>query len=113
MIDFYPRDLADFAVRYQESEFDVLSTPENSGDDSDSTDSLTSSPSTSSHPDSDQGSKGSQTSSRPKAGWQWRFCLLLEDASSTPVPKGHRKERMRVFVAGEDAEYLLKLDAVK
>ena len=112
MIDFYPPDLADFAVRHRESEFDVLSS-DGSGSDSDSNDSIDSSRTTSSHPGSDPEHGGSQTSSRARVGWQWRFCLLLEDASSTPVAKGQRKERMRVFVAGEDAECLLKMDAMK
>ena len=110
VIDFYPPDLADFAVRHRESEFDVLSSSEGSNSDSDSNDSCQT---TSSHSGSDPEHEGSQASSRAKAGWEWRFCLLLEDASSTPAAKGQRKERMRVFVAGDDAECLLKMDAVK
>jgi hypothetical protein len=42
--------------------------------------------------------------------WEWAFWLLLED-----VKKNSRgeHERMKVLVAGRDAEYLLKLDACK
>jgi len=43
--------------------------------------------------------------------WEWRFCLLLESAS--PPPPGQPKELMKLFVSGPDAEYLLKIDAVK
>ena len=42
--------------------------------------------------------------------WEWRFCLLLESASPPP---GQPKERVKVFVSGHDAEYLLKMDAVE
>ncbi|KAF7122949.1 hypothetical protein CNMCM5793_001125 [Aspergillus hiratsukae] len=41
--------------------------------------------------------------------WQWRFCLLVE--SVPPPPRGKPRERMKLFVSGADAEYLLKLDA--
>ena len=91
----------------------MLSSSEGSDSDGDSDDSIDSSRTRSSYAGSDLEHEGSQTSSRARAGWQWRFCLLVEDASSTPVTKGQRKERMRVFVAGEDAECLLKMDAVK
>ncbi|PWY88990.1 telomere-binding alpha subunit central domain protein [Aspergillus heteromorphus CBS 117.55] len=42
--------------------------------------------------------------------WEWRFCLLVE--SVPPPPAGQIKEKMRLFVAGPDAEYLLKITAV-
>ncbi|KAE8146341.1 hypothetical protein BDV25DRAFT_143789 [Aspergillus avenaceus] len=41
--------------------------------------------------------------------WEWRFCLLVEDA--LPPPPGHSRERMKLYVAGGEAEYLLRLDA--
>jgi hypothetical protein len=43
--------------------------------------------------------------------WQWRFCLLVE--SVPPPPDGKPGERMKLFVSGPDAEYLLKLDAAE
>lgn len=43
--------------------------------------------------------------------WEWRFCLLLE--SGSPPPPGQHRERMKLFVSGYDAEYLLKMDAVE
>ncbi|PYH91704.1 telomere-binding alpha subunit central domain protein [Aspergillus ellipticus CBS 707.79] len=42
--------------------------------------------------------------------WEWRFCLLVE--SVPPPPAGQEKERVRVFVAGPEAEHLLGIDAV-
>ncbi|GIJ89273.1 hypothetical protein Asppvi_008204 [Aspergillus pseudoviridinutans] len=41
--------------------------------------------------------------------WQWRFCLLVENVP--PHLHGKSSERMKLFVSGADAEYLLKLDA--
>ena len=59
--------------------------------------------STSSSVDTDADADGSQ---KRESMWEWRFCLLLEDA----VP-GPGMEKMKVYVANEDAEFLLKLDA--
>ncbi|KAL4944152.1 hypothetical protein BDV06DRAFT_115083 [Aspergillus oleicola] len=41
--------------------------------------------------------------------WEWRFCLLVE--SSTPLPSGQVKERVRLFVGDSEAEHLLSLSA--
>jgi hypothetical protein len=46
----------------------------------------------------------------PGNRWEWGFWLLLEDAKEVP---GQETARMKVLVAGQDAEYLLKLDASK
>lgn len=43
--------------------------------------------------------------------WSWRFCLLVESAALPPP--GESRERMPLFVAGPEAEYLLRMDAVK
>jgi protection of telomeres protein 1 len=43
--------------------------------------------------------------------WEWRFCLLVEDP--TPTCRTQPKERMKLFVSGQDAVHLLKLDAAK
>lgn len=49
-------------------------------------------------------------SQRDGRQWEWRFALVLEDAIGS---NSEERESMRVYVAGEDAECLLKLDAVK
>lgn len=43
--------------------------------------------------------------------WDWRFCLLIE--SATTLPPGQSKERMPVFVSGPDAVCLLRMDPVE
>lgn len=42
-------------------------------------------------------------------GWEWAFCLLVEDALSTSP----EKTRMRLIVANDGAEHLLKMDATE
>lgn len=42
--------------------------------------------------------------------WEWRFCLLLEDANPS-LEKA--RDRIRVFVADQDVEFLLNMDAQK
>ena len=95
ILDFSPPNLADFAVRrHKISEYEILSEPESSissGGESDGSDSPAAS--------------DSETEERP---WEWRFALVLEDASD---PRMVENAKMEVFVAGQDAECLLKLDA--
>lgn len=82
VVDFFPPNLEDFAV------------PE--------------------EPDQDSSEDGElDTSSDPKnfTSWEWRFCLLVENA--TPPGPGVPNERMRLFVSGPDAECLLGVDPVK
>ena len=63
--------------------------------------------------DSDSSDSGSDSSERP-IGWEWRFCLLVQDSGpGTHYNRDEPKERMKLFVAGSDAEFLLKLDATK
>lgn len=89
VVDFFPQDLADFAVRCRrESEFDVLS--ENEDNDS-----------------SEDQSDGSEEDER---GWEWRFSLVLEDAMGS---RNEKKDTMTVYVVDKDAEFLLGLDAEK
>jgi hypothetical protein len=92
VVDFFPPRLEDFAVSYS-PEDDLLSASEDSSEDSDG--------------------DAVMTSSYPhrRRIWEWRFCLLVENGKS--VPRGQPKERMRLFVSGKDAEYLLKIDATK
>ncbi|KAI9658554.1 MAG: hypothetical protein M1829_006780 [Trizodia sp. TS-e1964] len=87
VIDFFPPTLAEFSVRsahqalsdYSDSEAESIASPPET---------LTQNPRFA-------GDK-----------WEWRFYLLVEDASG-PAPRA----RMRLLVAGPDAEYLLKIDA--
>ncbi len=43
--------------------------------------------------------------------WEWRFGLVLEDASEEKIPQSEERASMEVYVAEQDAEFLLKLDA--
>lgn len=96
MIDFFPADLVDFAVPCPKpSEFACLSDADDSQDENES--------------ESEFSDTGSQVQKEDRR-WEWRFCLVLEDALG---PKGEEKETMQVYVAGQDAECLLKLDAEK
>ncbi|MCJ1388176.1 hypothetical protein MMC18_001021 [Xylographa bjoerkii] len=102
VVDFFPHDLADFAVRYKTSEFDALSDDdENEADNSDGRGSSPANSITSSNSDSDGSRKA-------ESKWEWRFCLLLEDANPSMEKT---KERIKVFVADGDAVFLLKMDA--
>ena len=82
MVDYFPPNIADFAVPYIPEW-----SPEYSSDDEENI-----------------------TSETPGVKWQWRFCLLVEDAQILP---SQRRERIKLFVSGRDAEFLLKLDAVE
>lgn len=80
VVDYFPPNIADFSVPYIPDW-----SPAYSSDDEDEI-----------------------TSETPGIRWQWRFCLLVEDAQILP---GQPRERMKLFVSGSDAEFLLKLDA--
>ncbi|MCJ1396848.1 hypothetical protein MMC11_000038 [Xylographa trunciseda] len=100
VVDFFPPDLADFAVRHKTSEFDNLSDDnDNEAEDGDGFESSSASSFSSLDPDS---------SRKAEVKWEWRFCLLLEDANATMEKT---KDRMKVFVADDDAVFLLKMDA--
>lgn len=100
VVDFFPPKLEDFAARHRVTEFEDLS------DNDDETESNTSTCA------SDENSRSGSQDESEKSNWEWRFCLLLEDASSISK-QPHEKERMKVFVVGADAEFLTKMDAVK
>ena len=92
VIDFFPHDLADFAVPCPKpSEYDILTDAES---------------------DQDEGESVLQSQSNngceEERQWEWRFGLVLEDAFGR---RGEEKATMEVYVAGQDAEGLLKLDA--
>lgn len=93
VIDFFPSDLADFAVPCpKSSEFDILSDAEDSARESESA----------------SQSENISSSVDEERRWEWRFGLVIGDAIG---PKYEQKATMEVYVAGQDAEYLLKIDA--
>ena len=93
VIDFFPPNLVDFAVAC-DPQYAMLS-------DSDSD-------------DKDNGSAHEDdyfTGRSHGRTWEWRFCLLVEDAK--PAHPSQPKEKLKLFVSGPDAIHLLKLDAVE
>ncbi|CAK7237634.1 hypothetical protein SEUCBS140593_010045 [Sporothrix eucalyptigena] len=98
IVDYLPHRLSDFAVPCRTNEFDIL------GDDSDSSGSSSSS--------ENEAVNGDDVS------WQWRFALLLEDASSpTPAAYGeddiNKAPPVRLWAVVDDfhGQTLLKMDA--
>lgn len=87
MVDFFPPDIADFAAPCKPRHF--ASSPSLSSDDE---------------------NEDEVTSETRGIKWEWRFCLLVEDAKITP---GQTRDRIKLFVSGAEAEFLLKLDAVE
>lgn len=93
VVDFMPRNLLDFSHQVKKrkrSEFAVLSDNELSEAESDSNEHMTDD-----HQDRRQGT------------WEWRFFLLLEDAST----HSGKKKSAWVFVDNPAAQYLTGLDA--
>lgn len=43
--------------------------------------------------------------------WEWRFCLLVEDAHRGP--RGQSRDRLKLFVHGAEAVFLLGIDAME
>lgn len=115
VVDFYPRVLANFAVRKrQASEFDVLSEFEGDSDSS-SDDDERLPPDTDEEDNREKDDRNADRSETDDSGdekpeWEWRFKLVLEDAS-VPSRSTEVNERMTLYVGGADAEFLLKLDA--
>ncbi|OGM41530.1 telomere-binding alpha subunit central domain protein [Aspergillus bombycis] len=79
VVDFFPPDIKDFAVRQQPKENHSGSSMYRNAED----DGIT--------------------------RWEWRFCLLIEDA--LPPPPGQPKEQIKLFVSDANAEFLLKMSA--
>ena len=95
IIDFFPSELADFAVPCAKpSEYDILSEHEESEDGS----------------ASEISCESNNTNPVTERRWEWKFGFILEDALG---PKNEARATMEVYVVGEDAECLLKLDAEK
>jgi hypothetical protein len=100
VVDFFPHDLADFAVPCKQSEYDVLTDSSGSGGGSDTDDTHSGWPAP------------QDSEAAGPIRWEWRFCLLLEDGWAKPgSADGTDKDKLQVLVAQEDAEYLLKLTA--
>ncbi|KAL1969704.1 hypothetical protein VTN77DRAFT_8257 [Rasamsonia byssochlamydoides] len=97
VVDFFPPKLEDFAVPYN-PEYLVLSDSDSDGRDGDGDD------------DDDESVTEGNAGRRRRRSWEWRFCLLVEDAK--PAPPGQPRDRMKLFVWGNEAVHLLRLDAV-
>jgi protection-of-telomeres protein 1 len=95
VVDFFPPKLEDFAVSYN-PEYKILSDVETDSQDDD---------------DDDDSVMNGTASQHRRRSWEWRFCLLVEDAR--PAPPGQPRDRMKLFVWGHEAEHLLRLDAVE
>ncbi len=96
VVDFFPSELVDFAVPCPKlTEYAVLSDADDSRSGSES---------------ESQTSGARYHPQRDEIQWEWRFGLVLEDAMGS---QSEEKESMIVYVAGQDAECLLKLDAEK
>ena len=93
-IEYFPPKLEDFAVPHRVTEFDALDDDSASENDGDTI-----------------ASNGSQVS-RQDVKWEWRFGLFLEDGSSGSQ-KPEERDWIKVYVANQDAEFLLKMDAVE
>lgn len=92
VIDFFPPNLFDFAVpRPRASEYAILSEDECSESASDR-----------------QSNELDDRSEAEDVQWEWRFGLVLEDALGG---RHQEKSTIEVYVTGQDAEGLLKLEA--
>lgn len=98
VVDYFPKNLADFAVACKVSEYDVLS-------DNDSADSDVETDENWRQWDEGHGWGGVEVR------WEWRFYLLLEDAKCSSADG--KNTRLRALVADQDAVMLLKMDAEK
>ena len=102
VVDYFPDDLADFSVLTSSKTAAEL----NDGSDAESTSSHASH-----HED------GALHDNHIEK-WEWRFGLVLEDATSKKSKNYTKSEnaddpvRLTAYVAKEDADFLLKLDAV-
>lgn len=91
VVDYFPEELADFSKPVTDSsELDGLSDVER---------------------DATSDIDGLSLPHTPErlTKWEWRFGLVLEDAST--FQSAGQKPRLKVFLAAEDADFLLKLDA--
>ncbi|EEH20413.2 hypothetical protein PABG_02672 [Paracoccidioides brasiliensis Pb03] len=95
VVDFFPPKLEDFAVQYDAHRAVLSDTDGSMVSDS----------------DEEINSDSARISRRKR--WEWRFCLLVEDAGpGMHYNRNAKRERMKLFVTGHDAECLLCLDPV-
>ena len=99
VVDFFPPNLADFAVPRESSEYEGLSDDGNSNGDDDSGSDCS---------DSQNDLLNQMCGENGTRTWEWRFCLCVEEGSATGTSP---KERFKVFVSDRDAEYLLAMSA--
>ncbi|KAH0564978.1 hypothetical protein GP486_001626 [Trichoglossum hirsutum] len=93
IIDFFPPNLEDFAVPFDE--FEDL--PDDSDEESDR---------------DDRQRRQIDSGLRRVDRWEWMFYLLVEDATSrNKTGPGAERDTMKLLVADRDAEHLLKMDA--
>ena len=98
VVDFFPPNLVDFAIPAESSEYDDLSDSGSQGSDSDST--------------REAGAWQRRSQGESAERWEWRFCLLVEDGQKKAGPARNSDLcRIKVFVAHQDAELLLNMDA--
>jgi hypothetical protein len=97
VVDYFPHDLRDFSVSRKVTEYDLISDMNGSDVESDE----------SGPEDFTEG----LTEWAKRRVWEWRFYLLVEDLAAKPRHPSN-KERMKLLVAGPDAEHLLGIDAV-
>ncbi|OAX78529.1 hypothetical protein ACJ72_07161, partial [Emergomyces africanus] len=87
VVDFFPPKLEDFAVQY-DVERAMLSDTDSSAN------------------------SGDENESGSRKLWEWRFCLLVEDAGpGTHYNHNGPRERMKLYVDNHEAVFLLRLDA--
>lgn len=87
VVEYFPPDIADFAVPCpRSSEYEDLSE----------------------YGASDSSDPGCISQVDKNHRWEWRFALVLEDAKSS---KHEERAKIKVYVADEDAVFLLQLDA--
>jgi len=87
VVDYYPPDLEDFAQSRDNADFN--SVPENEHEDL----------------------SISYEEQTPPNRWEWAFFLLVEDAK--PISCLQNPPRMKLLVSGQEAQFLLKLDAAE
>ena len=90
VVDFFPDNVADFASPWQEDQYAELS-----DSDAEETNEF----------DGDISSINNEN-----IRWEWNFCLLVEDATSSATKK-EPKKRMKLLVSDTDGDYLLRMDA--
>jgi len=116
VVDFFPHSLADFCVRQRKSEFDILDDDhvDDRNDNDDDWDPSDSSSDSSQDSDNPQPIASMTTGARKRDRsykWEWRFALLIEDVHSYKQRKDNiEPERMILYVAGDDGEFLTKMD---